>query len=32
MSLRILAIGDVCGSAGVEYLRKNLRGKAARWS
>lgn len=29
MSLRILAIGDVCGSAGVEYLRKNLRGKAA---
>lgn len=27
MSLRILAIGDVCGSAGVEYLRKNLRRK-----
>lgn len=23
--LRVLAVGDVCGSAGVEYLKKNLR-------
>lgn len=23
--LRVLAVGDVCGNAGVEYLKKNLR-------
>ena len=25
MSVKILAVGDVCGEPGLEYLTKNLR-------
>lgn len=31
MKLRLLAIGDVTGSAGVEYLKKNLRRRIDEW-
>lgn len=31
MKLRVLAIGDVSGTAGVEYLRKNLRRRIGEW-
>ena len=31
MKLRVLAVGDVSGTAGVEYLRKNLRRRIDEW-
>ncbi len=31
MKLRVLAVGDVSGAVGVEYLRKNLRRRISEW-